>query len=84
MVKKDIKSALKGSLIKEEQAIKDRFEKAETLLAEKGRDAVHVVASGAKKKETVILTNTHTELKVIQSALCKCHLSLKIKNQKSV
>lgn len=33
MAKKDMKSALKGSLIKEEQAIKDRFEKAETLLS---------------------------------------------------
>lgn len=33
MARKDMKSALKGSLIKEEQAIKDRFEKAETVFS---------------------------------------------------
>jgi len=35
MVKRDMKTALKGSLLMEEKTVKDRFEKAETLLGEK-------------------------------------------------
>lgn len=34
MAKRDIKSALKGSLAMEEQIVKDRFETAETLLGD--------------------------------------------------
>lgn len=35
MIKRDMKSALKGSLKMEEQSVSDRFEKAETLLGGK-------------------------------------------------
>lgn len=35
MVKRNMKSALKGSLLMEEQTVKDRFEKAESLLGGK-------------------------------------------------
>ena len=34
-MKRDMKTALKGSLLMEEKTVKDRFEKAETLLGEK-------------------------------------------------
>ena len=73
MAKKDIKAALKGSLVKEEQAIKDRFEKAETLLAGKGSDSAAPFASGTeektKVKETAIANNnTPAELKVIRDS----------------
>ena len=40
MVKRDMKSALKGSLLMEEKTVKDRFEKAETLLGEKNETKI--------------------------------------------
>ena len=40
MVKRDMKSALKGSLLMEEKTVKDRFEKAETLLGEKTKPEI--------------------------------------------
>ena len=40
MVKRDMKTALKGSLLMEEKTVKDRFEKAETLLGEKNETKI--------------------------------------------
>jgi hypothetical protein len=65
MPRKDMKSALKGSLIKEEQAIKDRFEKAETVFSkEKKTPAQQVV----KKEERELKPTIPTELKVIRDS----------------
>jgi hypothetical protein len=61
MAKKDMKSALKGSLIKEEQAIKDRFEKAETLLS---KEKEHI----PQNEKNVIKPQITQELKVIRDS----------------
>lgn len=48
MVKRDMKSALKGSLLMEEKTVKDRFEKAETLLG--GKTETEVSEKGIEKQ----------------------------------
>ncbi len=54
MVKRNMKSALKGSLLMEEQTIKDRFEKAESLLGGKTQAATaSEKENGAPKTENV-------------------------------
>jgi len=53
MVKRNMKSALKGSLLMEEQTIKDRFEKAESLLGGKTEATASEKENGAPKTENV-------------------------------
>jgi len=48
MVKRDMKSALKGSLLMEEKTVKDRFEKAETLLG--GKTETEISEEGIEKQ----------------------------------
>ena len=48
MVKRDMKSALKGSLLMEEKTVKDRFEKAETLLG--GKTETEISEKGIEKQ----------------------------------
>ncbi len=52
-MKRDIKSALKGSLSMEEQTVKDRFEKAETLLGEKQAAGIHKKGNEKRKEDQV-------------------------------
>lgn len=53
MVKRNIKSALKGSLLMEEQTVKERFEKAESLLNGKTGVIASENENGAPKTENV-------------------------------
>lgn len=53
MVRRNMKSALKGSLLMEEQTVKDRFEKAESLLGGKARADVNDREVVKPKKEKV-------------------------------
>lgn len=53
MVKRNMKSALKGSLLMEEQTVKDRFEKAESLLGRKAGPTASEKENGAPKTENV-------------------------------
>ena len=53
MVKRNMKSALKGSLLMEEQTIKDRFEKAESLLGGKTEATASEKENRAPKTENV-------------------------------
>ncbi len=53
MVKRNMKSALKGSLLMEEQTVKDRFEKAESLLGGKTEATASEKENGAPKTENV-------------------------------
>jgi hypothetical protein len=48
-----MKSALKGSLLMEEQTVKDRFEKAETLLGEKLATKISKKESNEEKVKVV-------------------------------
>ena len=48
MVKRDMKTALKGSLLMEEKTVKDRFEKAETLLG--GKTETEISEKGIEKQ----------------------------------
>ena len=64
MARKDMKSALKGSLIKEEQAIKDRFEKAETLCNKEIEARPQIVT----REEKGIEPPLKKELKVIRDS----------------
>lgn len=65
MPKKDMKSALKGSLMKEEQAIQDRFEKADTIFS---KEKVPPVQQVVKKEEKELKPQTLTELKVVRDS----------------
>ena len=47
-MKRDMKSALKGSLLMEEKTVKDRFEKAETLLG--GKTETEISEKGIEKQ----------------------------------
>jgi hypothetical protein len=49
MVKRDMKSALKGSLLMEEKTVKDRFDKAETLLG--GKTETKISEKGIEKQQ---------------------------------
>ncbi len=53
MMKRNMKSALKGSLLMEEQTVKDRFEKAESLLGGKTGATAAEKENGAPKTENV-------------------------------
>jgi len=53
MMKRNTKSALKGSLLLEEQTVKDRFEKAESLLGGKTESTSLEKENGASKTENV-------------------------------
>ncbi|MDQ6786028.1 MAG: hypothetical protein M3033_04310 [Acidobacteriota bacterium] len=48
-----MKSALKGSLLMEEQTVKDRFEKAETLLGEKSVADVSKKGNEKRREEQI-------------------------------
>ncbi len=52
-MKRDMKSALKGSLSMEEQTVKDRFEKAETLLGEKRMPRVSKKENEKRSEEQI-------------------------------
>jgi hypothetical protein len=64
MAKRDMKSALKGSLMSEEKAIESRFERAEALLGSKSDEL--------ESRETKFLTahskNKQDDLKVIRDS----------------
>lgn len=53
MVKRNMKSALKGSLLMEEQTVKERFEKAESLLGGKTVATASEKENDAPKTENV-------------------------------
>ena len=66
MARRDMKSALKGSLIKEEQAIKDRFEKAESLFIKEREPAAPTQIKEKQEKGSV--PKISPEVKVIRDS----------------
>jgi len=53
MAKRNMRSALKDSLVMEERTVKDRFEKAETLLGGKERERIPIKENNRQKEEKV-------------------------------